>query len=186
MYSPLSIILTSQLSLSWFLQHPDKGRSDLDRNSPHCKGSCHQIHHDLQNDAPTWRHCVVTAHAGRTCQREINCTCLWMSLFKSIWKERCLSYSSIVVVSQKPQFLQMYHFQVVHSYAATAIEKILIIKMPNYVSISAAELAPEFEKLLTNLFNSFKYEGSGENEVGTILWIWTPPPSYTNSVVSAV
>ena len=63
----------------------------------------------------------------------------------------------------------MYHFQVVHSYAATAIEKILIIKMPNYVSISAAELAPEFEKLLTNLFNSFKYEGSGENEVGTIL-----------------
>jgi len=53
---------------------------------------------------------------------------------------------------------------VVHSYASTAIEKILIIKLANFTPVTAEELMPCFETLLTNLFSSFNIEGSSENE----------------------
>ena len=53
----------------------------------------------------------------------------------------------------------------VHSYAASAIEKIMIIKLPNFAALSAAEMAPSFELVLSNLFSSFSVEGSAENEV---------------------
>ncbi|KAL5250460.1 hypothetical protein ACHWQZ_G016253 [Mnemiopsis leidyi] len=53
---------------------------------------------------------------------------------------------------------------VVHSYAASAIEKIMIIKLPNFSPLTPAEVAPCFEVVLANLFSSFSVEGSAENE----------------------
>ena len=55
---------------------------------------------------------------------------------------------------------------VVHTYAACAIEKILVMKTPgtNQALISSQDLAPLAEPLLHGLFSCFEKPGSAENE----------------------
>ena len=54
---------------------------------------------------------------------------------------------------------------VVHTYAAAAIDKILIMKdNEGKALVKSAELAPLAESLLTNLFSAFEQPGSSENE----------------------
>ncbi|XP_071743151.1 exportin-2 isoform X2 [Lepeophtheirus salmonis] len=54
---------------------------------------------------------------------------------------------------------------VVHTYAATTIEKILILKTPeNKALVTSSELGPIAEPLLTGLFGAFSLPGSAENE----------------------
>eukprot|EP00096_Caligus_rogercresseyi_P000645 TRINITY_DN11117_c0_g1_i1.p1 TRINITY_DN11117_c0_g1~~TRINITY_DN11117_c0_g1_i1.p1 ORF type:complete len:974 (-),score=386.32 TRINITY_DN11117_c0_g1_i1:7-2928(-) len=63
------------------------------------------------------------------------------------------------------QFLKA-NSHVVHSYAATAIEKTLILRTPtdNKALISSAELSPFAESLLSGLFGALSLPGSSENE----------------------
>ena len=58
---------------------------------------------------------------------------------------------------------------VVHTYAAAAIDKILIMKQPGAVGsnkalVTAPDLTPIAEPLLTGLFGAFNLQGSAENE----------------------
>ncbi|XP_041060624.1 exportin-2 [Carcharodon carcharias] len=54
---------------------------------------------------------------------------------------------------------------VVHTYAAHALERIFTMRGPNNTTlISAVELAPMVEQLLTNLFKALTLPGSSENE----------------------
>ena len=58
-----------------------------------------------------------------------------------------------------------------HSYAASAIEKIMIVKLPNFTALSPGEVAPCFEVILANLFSSFSVDGSAENEVSFSIFL---------------
>jgi exportin-2 (importin alpha re-exporter) len=66
-----------------------------------------------------------------------------------------------------PALIQLLKFPavVLHTYAAAAIDKILIMKNSSGAAlITAQELAPHTEDLLKNLFGAFEFPGSTENE----------------------
>jgi len=57
------------------------------------------------------------------------------------------------------------NYNVVHTYSAAAIDKILIMKNPEGKAfVTSADLAPLAEDLLKNLFSAFELAGSSENE----------------------
>ena len=66
-----------------------------------------------------------------------------------------------------PSLVQLLKFPavVLHTYAAAAIDKILIMKNSSGAALlTAQELAPLTEDLLKNLFGAFEFPGSTENE----------------------
>lgn len=66
-----------------------------------------------------------------------------------------------------PALIQLLKFPavVLHTYAAAAIDKILIMKNSSGAAlVTAQELGPHTEDLLKNLFGAFEFPGSTENE----------------------
>jgi exportin-2 (importin alpha re-exporter) len=92
-----------------------------------------------------------------------------------ILKADCVKYVLIfrsqlppeMVKSSLPALVQLLKFPavVLHTYAAAAIDKILIMKDSSGAALlSAQQLAPLTEDLLKNLFGAFEFPGSTENE----------------------
>ena len=92
-----------------------------------------------------------------------------------IVKADCIKYVMVfkaqlnpdAVKSSLPSLVQMLTSPsvVVHTYAAAAIEKILIMKnAEGKALVTSQELAPLAENLLKNLFSAFDIPGSNENE----------------------
>lgn len=71
-----------------------------------------------------------------------------------------------VLLTSFPCFMHLLkaESQVVHTYAASAIERVLMVRQNGNPVVLADDIKPYTEQLLTNLFGAFDHEGSAENE----------------------
>ncbi|XP_071836903.1 exportin-2-like isoform X2 [Apostichopus japonicus] len=71
-----------------------------------------------------------------------------------------------VLLSSLPCFMNLLkaESQVVHTYAASGIEKVVLVRHDGKQVITADDVKPHTEQLLNNLFGAFSHEGSSENE----------------------
>ncbi|KAL5726908.1 hypothetical protein ACHQM5_000152 [Ranunculus cassubicifolius] len=83
--------------------------------------------------------------------------------FFTLFRNQIPKHGVIMLMPQVTQFLTA-ESNMVHSYAATCIEKLLLVKeeggRPRYTS---ADIAPFLPTLMTNLFNALKHPASEEN-----------------------